>query len=69
MFFAFMSRLRFIERWSTMRKTRRENVLEHTAQVAMIVHALALLGNERHGKTYDRPTGGVPQVLGGAEFR
>ena len=53
MFFAFMSRLRFIERWSTMRKTRRENVLEHTAQVAMIVHALALLGNERHGKTYD----------------
>lgn len=53
MFFAFMSRLRFIERWSTMRKTRRENVLEHTAQVAMIVHALALLSNERHGGTYD----------------
>ena len=53
MFFAFMSRLRFIERWSTMRKTKRENVLEHTAQVAMLVHALALLGNEGHNKTYD----------------
>ena len=36
-----------------MRKTRRENVLEHTAQVAMIVHALALLSNQRHSGTYD----------------
>lgn len=53
MFFAFMSRLRFIERWSTMRKTRRENVLEHSAQVAMLVHALAVLSNARHGGTYD----------------
>ena len=53
MFFAFMSRLRFIERWSTMRKTRRENVLEHSAQVAMLVHALALLSNERHGGRFD----------------
>ena len=53
MFFAFMSRLRFIERWSTMRKTRRENVLEHTAQVAMVVHALAVLTNERHGGEFE----------------
>ena len=53
MFFAFMSRLRFIERWSTMRKTTRENVLEHSAQVAMLVHALVILSNERHGGEFD----------------
>lgn len=53
MFFAFMSRLRFIERWSTMRKTKRENVLEHSAQVAMLVQALAILSNERHGGDFE----------------
>lgn len=48
-FFAYLSRLRFIQRWSLMRNTRDENVQEHSLQVAHIAHALAVLRNARYG--------------------
>ncbi len=48
-FFAYLSRLRFIQRWSLMRNTRTENVQEHSLQVAHIAHALAVLHNARYG--------------------
>ena len=48
-FYAFLSRMKYIGRWSLMRNTRTENVLEHSATVAMFAHALALLRNINGG--------------------
>ncbi|HAL74040.1 MAG TPA: 5'-deoxynucleotidase [Clostridiales bacterium] len=42
-FFAMMHRMRFINRWGLMRNTEQENIQEHSLQVAMIAHALAVL--------------------------
>jgi len=47
-FFAYMARMKLITRWGLMRNTRPENDAEHTAQAAMIAHALAALQNTRH---------------------
>ncbi len=44
-FFAFLSRMRHIYRWSLMRNVTRENIMEHSLQVAMIAHGLALINN------------------------
>ncbi len=49
-FFACLSRLRLISRWSLMRNTQPENDAEHSLQVAMIAHGIALLGRERYGR-------------------
>jgi 5'-deoxynucleotidase len=50
-FFAYLSRMKLIDRWSLMRCTQRENVQEHSLQVAVIAHALCLIKNRRHGGT------------------
>lgn len=42
-FFAYISRLRYIERWSLMRNSLPENVQEHSHMVAAIAHALAVI--------------------------
>ena len=42
-FFAMMHRMRYINRWSLMRNTEQENIQEHSLQVAIIAHALAVL--------------------------
>ena len=52
-FFAYISRMKNIRRWGLMRSFREENVQEHSLQVAMFAHALALLENERFGGEYD----------------
>ena len=41
-FFAFMSRLKLIQRWSLMRSHLPENVAEHSLQVAQVAHCIAL---------------------------
>jgi 5'-deoxynucleotidase len=48
-FFAYISRMKLIDRWSLMRCTQRENVQEHSLQVAVIAHALALIKNKFYG--------------------
>ncbi len=48
-FFAYLSRMRYIQRWSLMRNMHTENIQEHSLQVAMVSHALALIRNERFG--------------------
>lgn len=48
-FFAYMARMKNIGRWGLMRNTRSENVQEHSLQVAMIAHALAIIKNTRYG--------------------
>ena len=52
-FFAMMSRMKYIERWALMRNSVRENISEHSLEVAMIAHGLAVIGNVRHGKNYN----------------
>lgn len=44
-FFAFVSRMKYINRWGLMRNTFTENVQEHSLQVAMIAHGLAVIRN------------------------
>ena len=50
-FFAYMSRMKFIKRWSLMKSVNEENIAEHSAQVAHIAHALALIKNKFYGGT------------------
>lgn len=45
-FFAYMFRMRYIARWALMRNTRTENVEEHSYEVAVLAHALAVIGQE-----------------------
>ena len=56
-FFAYVSRMRFIQRWALMRNTAQENVQEHSHQVAVLAHALAVIRNEKFGGSVD--AGGV----------
>ena len=52
-FFAYLSRLKLISRWSLMRNTQPENDAEHSLQVAMIAHTIALIGRERYRRDVD----------------
>ena len=42
-FFAYINRMRFIQRWALMRNSYSENIQEHSHQVAVLAHALALI--------------------------
>lgn len=48
-FFAIISRMKYINRWSLMRNTVTENISEHSLDVAFIAHLLAVLRNKRFG--------------------
>ena len=48
-FFAYMARMKLIKRWSLMKSVSEENIAEHSAQVAQIAHALALIKNRKFG--------------------
>ncbi|MBQ8141213.1 MAG: 5'-deoxynucleotidase [Clostridia bacterium] len=48
-FFAYMARMKLIRRWSLMKSVTEENIAEHSAQVAQIAHALALIKNRYFG--------------------
>ena len=52
-FFAYLNRMKYINRWGLMRNTASENILEHSGQTAMIAHILALIGNRYFEKNYD----------------
>ena len=52
-FFAYLNRLKYIKRWSLMRSTIEENVMEHTEQVSMVAHALATVKNVYFGGSAD----------------
>ena len=52
-FFPMISRMRYISRWGLMRNTFQENIQEHSHQVAVLSHALALIGREKFGSTVD----------------
>ncbi len=44
-FFAYLDRMKYIKRWQLMHSFTDENIMEHTQQVAMISHALAIISN------------------------
>lgn len=46
-FFAMISRMKYINRWSLMRNEHPENLSEHSFEVAVIAHALAVIRNTR----------------------
>lgn len=52
-FFAFISRMKYINRWALMRNTNYETLSQHSFEVASLAHALAVIGNRRLGKNYD----------------
>ncbi|MDO8843925.1 5'-deoxynucleotidase [Methylicorpusculum sp.] len=44
-FYAYLSRLRWIKRWGLKRNAHEENVMEHSWEVSVIAHTLALIKN------------------------
>lgn len=44
-FFAMIDRMQYINRWGLMRNNRTENIKEHSLDVAMVAHALAVIRN------------------------
>ena len=44
-FYAMLSRMRYINRWGLMRNTLIENISEHSLDVAILAHALAVIRN------------------------
>lgn len=49
-FFGMLARMKYINRWGLMRNANNENIAEHSLQVAVIAHALAVIGNARLDK-------------------
>ena len=52
-FFAQLSRMKLIYRWPLMRNIQKENISEHSLQVAMVAHALALISNRKFNTQLD----------------
>ncbi|MCI8669992.1 MAG: 5'-deoxynucleotidase [Lachnospiraceae bacterium] len=50
-FFAMLSRMKYINRWGLMRNTITENISEHSLEVSIIAHALAVINNIYFGGT------------------
>lgn len=52
-FFAYISRMKYIARWSLMRSTVQENIQEHSHMVAVLAHALGLIRRDVLGQPCD----------------
>ena len=52
-FFAYISRMRYIGRWSLMRNAIDENIQEHSHMVAVLAHALGVIRRDVFGKDCD----------------
>lgn len=52
-FYAYLSRLRWIKRWGLKRNAYEENVMEHSWEVSVIAHTLALIKNRYYGGNVD----------------
>lgn len=53
-FYAMLDRMQYINRWGLMRNTRVENIKEHSFDVAIIAHSLALIHNRMAESESDR---------------
>lgn len=52
-FFAMVNRMKLIDRWALMQNTTKENIAEHSHTVAVLAHALAVIGNRYYEKQYN----------------
>jgi len=52
-FYAYLSRLRWIKRWGLKRNAYEENVMEHSWEVSVIAHTLALIKNRYYQGAVD----------------
>ncbi|MBO6014389.1 MAG: 5'-deoxynucleotidase [Oscillospiraceae bacterium] len=52
-FFAYISRMRYIGRWSLMRNSLPENIQEHSHMVAVLAHALGVIRRDVFGVSCD----------------
>lgn len=52
-FYALLFRQKYIKRWGLMRNVTEENLAEHSAETAILTHALASIGNTVFGRHYD----------------
>ena len=52
-FYAFMNRMKMIERWSLMRSNIKEDLMQHSASVAILGQALGIIRNEIFGGNCD----------------
>lgn len=52
-FYAYLDRMKYIKRWQLMRSTREENIMEHSQNVSVLAHALAVIHNEVFGGNAD----------------
>ena len=52
-FFAYLSRMRYITRWSLMRNALDENIQEHSHMVAVLAHALGVIRRDVFGVDCD----------------
>ena len=48
-----VNRMKLIDHWALMRNTAKENIAEHSHSVAVIAHALCIIGNKKFGRNYD----------------
>ena len=65
-FYALLSRMRYISRWGLMRNSFPENIQEHSHQVAVLAHALALIRRDILGLPSPDPeilTGDMPTPI------
>ena len=52
-FFAYISRMKYIDRWSLMRNSVTENIQEHSHMVAVLAHALGVIRRDVLGGNCD----------------
>jgi 5'-deoxynucleotidase len=62
-FYAHLSRLRFIKRWGLMRNAVEEDVAQHSWEVAVIAHALAVIARDVLGQTQLDPNAVAARAL------
>lgn len=52
-FYAYISKIRWLQRWGLKRNVINENVMEHSWEVATITHALGVIRNQHFGGSLD----------------
>lgn len=62
-FYAFLARMKYINRWGLMKNLQPENIAEHSQQTAIIAHALAVIENKIFGKNLDANKVGMMAVF------
>jgi len=62
-FYAYIARMKYINRWGLMRNTSSENIQEHSLQVAILAHALALIKNKYFEGKLNPDTAGMYGVF------